>query len=463
MKKKFIFPSKLPSGTALKTLEQEAVTWLEYQDQAYHEKSAPRVSDAEYDRVKDQFRLIFPNNDYLKQVGAAITFGTKAELPSPMGSLHKLRPSGIKDWIDSLGEQDDIQGEQYWLVLPKLDGISGELVYKNGKLQAAYTRGDGSIGRVITPNAVYVQGVLPQYKAMSHKLYTHLNKGTIVVKGEFIVHKSIFDAHYSTKTTKSKESYANPRNFVGGMLNRVPRNGQVDASTKKNLSDCTFVAFSVSRLYKGKEIRPDLKTQELLALMMMGFTTITNPQRYSEGHNSIQRKLSKGILPPSLKEYLPIFGEPVGLRSIFKYEDMTEDLMREMIGENSKLIDIGQDGLVIQPMHTNWGVKAHGFGGNYPEWIRAVKLDTSEQNSQVGIVKSVEWRVTRRRLLKPRIEFKEALNFEGVDVTFCTGFNAKFIKDNDIRNGTKVRLIRSGDVIPRIVAVKQGKIWKKVD
>ena len=122
------------------------------------------------------------------------------------------------------------------------------------------------------------------------------------------------------------------------------------------------------------------------------------------------------------------------------------------------------DGIVIQ---TN---KRHSVEAGNPSWAMAFKQN-SESDMRIATVVEVHWQASRYGKLKPRVEI-EPLSLKGVTITFVTGHNAEYIKDNNIGPGTEIKIVRSGDVIPYIVDVLNGTraqmpeedyVWDGVD
>jgi NAD-dependent DNA ligase len=138
----------------------------------------------------------------------------------------------------------------------------------------------------------------------------------------------------------------------------------------------------------------------------------------------------------------------------------TAEEVVERMNAISKAVDIRLDGIVVQPVDiSRWQT---GNIERRPRYMRAIKLDPESQPSVDGVVDHVEWQVSKRGLIKPTIVLRNSLNFEGVNVDRCTGINAKFILTNEIVAGRRVRLIRSGDTIPRLLYVFRDGKWKPV-
>lgn len=431
----------------------EAVKLLQRADVAYHEKSRPLMPDATYDLLRKALEKASPKHPYLQSVGAEVTHGERVDLPGIMSSLDKIRPDEIAEWLELIKKQPELHGTRYVMLMPKMDGISLLLHYRKGRLHRAYTRGDGVVGRDVTVNARHMQGVPARLKSSEH--YADVASGDLLVRGEAIIHRSIFAAKYAEEK--------NARNWVGGQLTRKPGKGNVvDPEQIERLSDCTFLGFSITKLDGKREMMPETKNAEFLALMSLGFTHVLNPQRYSEGHFRLKRAMTEGKLGRSISRVLPVYPSIMRIETLLDVKDVTPDKLREVLETNLSLIDVDQDGLVIVPLHSRWAQKKIGGDVKRPDWIKSIKLDQTEQTMLEGKIKTLTWRNTRRRLLKPTVILDKALIFNGVEVTNATGNNAACVLRNNLKPGTKVKLIRSGDVIPVIMQVKVKGKWVPV-
>ncbi|MFA5132472.1 MAG: NAD-dependent DNA ligase LigA [Candidatus Paceibacterota bacterium] len=161
----------------------------------YYYNEQPTMSDDEYDGLKEQLKKLSPSDEVLKLVGAPVP-GTakKVEHRIPMGSLDKVvREDEFKKWAEKIGVGN-------FVIEEKLDGISVELVYQDGLLRSASTRGDGKVGEEIIHNMVLVQNVPVSVK----------HKGELCVRGELVLSTENFDQHFFNE-------YRNPRNTVSGL------------------------------------------------------------------------------------------------------------------------------------------------------------------------------------------------------------------------------------------------------
>lgn len=160
----------------------------------------PTVSDKVYDAWVDELRVLDPTNKAVTAIGAPVVPSEwkKAKHQIPMGSLDKVNvPNELSKWVK------DMAGNEKLFVTEKLDGLSIEVIYENGSLHQAITRGDGETGEDVTVNVVKMGGV-----------HSHLkNNFTGSLRGEIIMTKSNHKNHFADK--------ANPRNAASGTCKRL--------------------------------------------------------------------------------------------------------------------------------------------------------------------------------------------------------------------------------------------------
>lgn len=418
---------------------ENIISKLNKYDTAYYNTGNPLVNDAEYDKIKRRLELLRPNHLYLKKVGAKVKNNEKIRLPTVMGSLDKLRPNELFNWTKKLPKDCSL------VITPKFDGLSGCLHYRNGKIIGIYTRGDGINGRVITDKAIYCNGV--------KKDQFYIN-GDLIINGEFIIHKSVFNKYF--KNSK----YKNPRNFVAGILNQKIAN-------KKILNKITFISCGYSYKNDNKYAKNKNKHDQLLLLEQLGFITsrhtkYTLSKIYKKRINIIQKRYGNNTSLyfkklEELEKYSNlIFYHPISMCIVYNNPNgISENSILNLINEFKQNVDILIDGLVIEVNEHKYRNKlGYEINGLNPSFARAIKLDQSNQDMKIGIVKNINYSFTKRRIYKPTIELKESLNFNGINVTNVYGHNIKYIIDNKIGKNSKIKIIRSGDVIPYIVGIK---------
>ena len=171
------------------------------------------ISDKLYDDLFDEIKKRDPNNDFLKKVGFEITGKNKVELPFYMGSMDKIKISEsdrLSKWQKKFNKHD-------YVIMDKLDGISGLFVLKNG-VKKLYTRGNGTIGQDIT----HLINTIPSFK---FSLSTN-----IVLRGELIISKK--------KWEKYTTQFSNARNMVSGLVNSKKINTDI-------MKDIDFVIYEI--------------------------------------------------------------------------------------------------------------------------------------------------------------------------------------------------------------------------
>lgn len=366
-KKQILADFKLKGIPALILFNEEQLSAFIHQaNDAYYLKQAPLLTDNEYDILRDYILDMYPNNKaaLAGHTQCTITEKNKVHLPYEMWSMDKIKPD-----TDALAKwQKNYTGP--YVLSCKLDGVSG-LYSTEGPAAKLYTRGNGLVGQDISHLIPYLQ--LPKVK-------------NTVVRGEFIVQKMVFQAKYS-------QDFANPRNFVAGIINQKKPD-------PLRCADVDFVAYEV--------LQPSMKPSAQLAYLdKAGFQIV---------QYNTTATLSNAFLSDLLMAW----------RTALEYE------IDEIICIND-LIYTRQS-----------GNPAHAF---------AFKMVLSDQIAEAKVV-TVIWTASKDGYLKPRVQI-EPIQLGGVKIEYATGFNAKFIMENKIGIGSLIRLTRSGDVIPHIIAVVQ--------
>jgi DNA ligase (NAD+) len=167
---------------------------------AYY-NSTPIMSDAKYDSLFDHLKKVAPDSPVLKQVGATPTKNTplaKVKHTIPMGSQNKVV---TEEEFDAWAKKT---GVDRFVIQEKLDGLSVELVYKDGKLRQAITRGDGATGEDITHNVVRMRNVEKTLAGFTGSL-----------RGEIILFK-----HHFEDMKKKDSELKTPRNVAAGIARR---------------------------------------------------------------------------------------------------------------------------------------------------------------------------------------------------------------------------------------------------
>ena len=325
-----------------------------------------------------------------EKIGAPPVEKIRVELPYPMPSLRKLKP-GTHELDGFLGKFDEKEGSvpssSRLVWMEKLDGVSGMVVYEGGKISGIYTRGDGLVGGDVTYLGDWLKSIPAEVSC----------KSKVVVRGEFILARGIFQTKYSG-------DYSNPRSFVSGKIN----SGFISPA----LPDIEFVAYSLLYLDRKKceEFNFDgVPTQSLKILDVFGFKVVT--------YGIIER--------------------PVVFDLMQTYKAQRESSRFNIDGlvivadEPRPEVDLSTEGEISNPI----GVFA--FKMLLEEQIRDSKITT------------VEWNISRYGRYVP-VAVYEAVYVDGVRLHRATAHNAQHIQDWSMGAGTKIKIARSGDVIPQI-------------
>lgn len=215
---------------------------------ASYYKGTPEISDAAFDALEDELRDLDPTHPVLAKVGSGslVNEWEKAKHEIPMGSLNKaVSEEELRSWVARCNEllaKDGvgaIEGDLF--VAEKLDGISIEVIYRDGKMVDAITRGDGDVGERISANVARMKGVPGKIK----------DRHSMSVRGEIIVRLSDMKAHFPGVTS--------PRNMAAGASKRF------DGSDAHH---CTVLFYDVAD-------HLDLKTEveKFAFLRGLGFAT----------------------------------------------------------------------------------------------------------------------------------------------------------------------------------------------
>ena len=352
----------------LKDYTEDQLTFIVRQaNQGYYNNNKPIMSDAKYDRLIDFIKEHYPENKVVDEGHSLIKIDEdrKMKLPYEMWSMDKIKKE------DKVNKKASEWNHMH-IISAKLDGCSMGYSTENGKLML-YTRGNGKVGQNVTHLAPYLN--LPNYPGIS-------------VRGEILIEKHLFAEKYSDK-------FANPRNFVSGILNAK----SVDPNVVKDL---TFVAYELIEPVRNP-------VRQLQMLQKIGFNVVKHKFNCGLKHSDPFNLLTKTLL------------------------DWKQSYEFEIDG-----LIITQDRIVER------------ISGN-PKHAWAFKIITDDQIAQT-VVEEVIWSPSKDGYLKPKIKVKP-VNLCGATITYVTVHNELYRRNNGIDVGAVVEIIRSGDVIPKVHSV----------
>ncbi|MDA8706301.1 NAD-dependent DNA ligase LigA [Candidatus Pelagibacter bacterium] len=370
----------------------------------YYDKSSPKVSDDEYDKLKKEILLLekkyaflFSRNSPSENVGYMPSKNFK-KVPHRVLMLSLSNAFNKEDLLNFekkilnfLSKDEDFQLS--YSAEPKIDGISASLIYENGMFVKGLSRGDGKEGEDITSN-------LATIKNIPKKIQSKEFPEEIDIRGEVFIQNSDFE--------NLKEKFANPRNAASGSLRQ--KNSE---DTKK--IPLKFIAYTFG--YE-KGLKAKNQTDFLKNLDDWGFKT--NPLN----------KLITGV------------------------DNLLVNYSK--IEKNRAKIDFDIDGIVYK-INDFELQKRLGNVANSPRWAIAHKFAS---NKAISKILNIEIQIGRTGALTPVAKIKP-INIGGVIVSNATLHNEDEIDRKDIRIGDLATIERAGDVIPHILSVDKTKRDKK--
>ena len=276
----------------------------------------------------------------------------------------------------------------------KIDGLAVSLRYDEGRLTAGGTRGDGSTGEEITANLLAIKSIPRRLRAAEVAVPRHVD-----VRGEAYLRKSDFARLNETRAARGEATFANPRNTAAGGLRQL----DPKMTAERRLS---FFAYALG----------EIDTDE--------------PPRTQRGLLDFVRALGFPVNPNAVRVD--------SIRDVVAFVTRWED--------ERETLDYEIDGVVIKADDLDLQARL-GSAGKDPRWAIAYKFRArAAQTKLLDITVSVG----RTGVLNPNAVL-EPVGIGGTTVANATLHNQDYIRNNDIRIGDVVTVIRAGDVIPRVV------------
>jgi DNA ligase (NAD+) len=375
-------------------------------DHAYYALDRPQMADSEYDALYRELRELEAAHPDLddpasptKRVPGVVAEGFKPFThPAPMVSIENVMGEAeFRDWVESTDRFLKSTAPRRYSVEPKIDGVSLELVYEQGLLTVAATRGDGTTGEDVTPNVRTI-------KAVPLRLTGAHVPGFLAVRGEAYLRKEDFEDLNRALEEAGEEPFANPRNCCAGSLR------QLDASIPA-ARPIRFFAYAVA-----PGTGAPWKTQEetLAALADLGLPT--NPDSVAlSGADAVVAR----------------WGELAKRR---------DDLAYEIDG-----VVVKEDAFALQ--------ERLGLRNRSPRWAVAWKFPARQATTRV---RTVEWSVGRTGVVTPTA-YLEPVHLAGVTVSRATLHNVDELGRLGLKEGDAVVLERAGDVIPKVLRVLEAE------
>jgi DNA ligase (NAD+) len=380
----------------------------------YYTLDAPTVPDSEYDRLYRELEALeaqYPDfrlpESPTNRVGGAVLDGFETVIHAvPMLSLaNAFSPrddeSGAFDHAEMRAFDERVckdlgAAHVEYIIEPKFDGLAISLLYQNGILIQAATRGDGTTGEDVTENIKTIRNI-------PLKLHGDNVPDLIEVRGEVLMLKADFAALNARQLDAGQKPFANPRNAAAGSLRQL--NSAITAQRKLH-----FFGYGIARLSDAFR-QPESHAQEIELLARLGFS---EPQAQIRVCANIQEVLDF-------------------------YETMAQQrpqLPYEIDGMVVKVNDLRQQ-------------QQLGFVSRAPRWAIAHKFPAEEA---LTTVEAIDVQVGRTGSITPVARLKPVF-VGGVTVTNATLHNQDEVARKDVRVGDTVVVRRAGDVIPEVVRV----------
>lgn len=388
----------------LKSRIAELRSQLDEANTAYNVHDRPIMTDSQYDTLFRELVDLEEKHPELKtpdspthRVGAPPAKGfSQITHRTPMLSLDNVfDDQGLVSFAERIAKELGIDAEDLEFACePKFDGLAISLVYQNGYLVSAATRGDGLVGEDVTHNARVIKTIPLKLQGDAP---TELE-----VRGEVVMTHADFVNHNELAAEQGQKLFANPRNAAAGTLRLL--DSRITAKRK-----LTFLPYQVVGAIDPKRPSHSANMQQLA---YMGFSHYAQP------------KIIRGIT--QVKSYC------------FELEEKRDSLEFDIDGMVTKIDSLNQQ-------------EELGFLSRTPRWAMAFKYAAQED---VTTLEGVDFQVGRTGAITP-VARLAPVALAGVTVSNATLHNADMIDRLGVKIGDKVIVRRAGDVIPQVVGVQQ--------
>ena len=379
---------------------KELVIKINYHDHLYYNENKQKISDTEYDALRKDLENLETQYPHLmlpespsKKVGSAVSkeFKTYAH-NTPMLSLNNgYSEEEVKAFFLKLNKTFN---DFKILAETKVDGLSASLIYENHKLVRALTRGDGLQGEDITTNIIHVDNV-------KKKLPIEFPE-KLEIRGEVFMPKIAFIKLNEERKANNQQTFSTARNAASGSIRQL--DPEITKQRKLRFFGYTIIS---KEKYFGETL---LDTRNILLNNNFALNT-------------------PSALCSSVEEMIAFFNHINDIRDELEYEI---------------------DGIVYK-LNSYEQQKKIGFTSRFPKWALAHKFPAEEVATKIVDVK---FQVGRTGSITPVAILEEVL-VGGVKISRATLHNQDEIKRLNINIGDIVKLQRAGDVIPKIIGVKE--------
>ncbi len=368
---------------------------IERHNRLYYVEDAPRISDAEYDRLFRELQaletehpeLVTPDSPTQRVGAAPLAQFTEVRHRAPMLSIaNAFDEEEVRAFDKRIRQALGVAAMEY-AAEPKFDGLAVSLTYRDGLFVQGATRGDGTTGEDVTANLRTVRSI-PLRVDFSGE-----------VRGEILMYRRDFEALNARQRESGQKEYVNPRNAAAGAVRQL--DSRISATRRLR-----FFAYAVV-----SQSFPSTHSQALDRLEKLGFPVCKERE-----------------VAPDVEGVLKYYAK---------------------IGRMRARLPYAIDGVVYKVNRLDWQERL-GFVSRAPRFALAHKYPAEEQATEVL---GIEVQVGRTGALTPVARLKPVF-VGGVTVTNATLHNEGELRRKNVHVGDTVIVRRAGDVIPEIVSVK---------
>jgi len=361
----------------------------------------PEVADAVYDALEEELRRLAPDHPVLNVVGGEVSVveTRRVEHSEPMLSLAKTYAEDeLFTWA----------GDSAVVGTVKVDGNSLSIVYRNGRLDIAKTRGNGRVGEDVTEKIRWVSSIpsrLPESQgSLVAGILSENPEGfpaELEIRGELYCSESSFVKLSDEMQRLGLERPTSPRNIVAGLLGR-----------KSHIDLSRFFGFFAFDFVQARAFGISSESEKFVWLKQHGFAL--------PDHRLLRNK-------EDMKLYL--------------------DHVRELFEDG----DLGLDGAVFTyddlSLHDELGQTAH-----HPRYKMSFKW---QGQTAISSIRDIVWQTSRLGVVTP-VAVIEPVYLSGAKITNITLHNAAHVRAYNLKSGDRIELVRSGEVIPKFLRVVES-------
>lgn len=376
---------------------------LRHHEYLYYVLDSPEITDAEYDRMMVALREIearypdeIPEESPTQRVGgrASSQFTEVKHMEAMLSLGNAFSDEELRAFDERVRQGLPLASKVEYVMEPKIDGLACSLIYENGKLVRAATRGDGVTGENVTANVRTIRSIPLALKVPEGETIPEL----LDVRGEVYMPRQSFMRLNEQRAERGETEFANPRNAAAGSLR------QMDPSVTASRNLAFFAYYLVGEGSKEKH------SDSLALLAKYGFAV-------SENYKVV----------PDIDGAIDFINE---------FNETRQGLAYDTDGAVIKVNDIYQQ-------------KILGATGKDPRWAIAFKYPPEQATTTM---EDIDWRVGRTGVLTPTAVLTP-VKLSGSVISRATLHNEDFIKAKDIRIGDKVVINKAGEIIPEVLRV----------